>query len=340
MKKITVGVIGAGRIGQLHANNLLRSDFYELKILADVYTDHLKETYFAQNIQNITNDVEVIFEDPDIDAVFICSSTDTHVDYIKRAARCNKHVFCEKPISLDVVLTKEALEVVHQCGVNLQVGFNRRFDKHFRSVRKLIQEEKIGKLHVVKITSRDPQIPPESYIKRSGGMFRDMTIHDFDMVRYLTGSEVAEVHVKAANLIDPVFSKYDDVDTAIITLILHNGAMAVIDNSRQAVYGYDQRIEVFGSNGAIEVDNEVETNIKVSTKNSISINHPKLFFLERYRDTYIAEINEFAHVIDNKAELSCSGEDSYQAELLAMAAYKSWKENRTVFMSEILEVYT
>jgi myo-inositol 2-dehydrogenase/D-chiro-inositol 1-dehydrogenase len=335
MIKVTVGIIGAGRIGQLHADNLLQSDKFNLKTVADVYTDHLKGTHYENNIAKITNDTGDIFSDEEIDAIFICSSTDTHVDYIKKAAKSGKHIFCEKPISFDKEETREALDTVKQYGVKLQIGFNRRFDKHFRYVRDIVLEGKIGEPHLVKVTSRDPASPPEEYVKRSGGMFMDMTIHDFDMVRYLVGSEVVDVTVKAANLVDPMFGRHNDVDTAIITLTFENGAIAVIDNSRQAVYGYDQRIEVFGSLGSVEADNEVEVNVKVSTKENVTLTNPKAFFLERYKEAYVAEINDFAASILEDRELACSGEDGYKAEMLAEAANKSWKEGRTVKLVEL-----
>lgn len=334
MKRVTVAIIGAGRIGMLHADNLLNKDLYSLKIMADVSTDHLKDTHYEQNIPVITKDIDSIFLDEEIDAVFICSSTDTHIEYIQRAAKSGKHIFCEKPISFNIDETKAAIELANKCGVKLQVGFNRRFDKHFRNVYEEVQKGTIGTPQLIKITSRDPQAPPEEYVKRSGGMFIDMTIHDFDMVRYLADSEVLDISVKAANLVDPMFGRNNDVDTAIITLTFENGAIAVIDNSRQAVYGYDQRIEVFGNKGLVEAENEIETNIKVSTKDRVCIKNPKAFFLERYKDAYDLEIIEFAHAILNDGKLTCCGEDGYKAELLALAARTSWLEDRTVKMEE------
>jgi len=335
MKRISVGIIGAGRIGQLHAKNILNSDLLYLKTIADIKIDHLKDTKIGINVPVITTNPEKIFADPDIDAVFICSSTDTHANYIKKAAIAGKHIFCEKPISFNLQDTKDALRVVQDAGVKFQSGFNRRFDKNFRKVYENVRTGKIGTPHIIKVSSRDPEAPPEEYIKTSGGMFMDMTIHDFDMVRFLSGSEVVEVSVKAANLVDPVFKKYDDVDTAIITLKLESGAIAVIDNSREAVYGYDQRIEVFGNKGVISANNEYQTNIQISTKESTTLDNPKHFFLDRYKDAYVEEVNEFAQAIIEDNPLSCTGEDGYKAELLAFAARLSWKENRTVSISEL-----
>src|SRR5690625_634429 len=334
MKKVKVGIIGAGRIGMLHANNIINSDQLELKAIFDIHTDHLCNTKYEKFVPIITNRPEDILENPEIDAVFICSLTDTHAFYIQKAAEQGKHIFCEKPISFDVGKTKSALKSVQGAGVKFQVGFNRRFDKHFHKVFKVIREGKIGTPHMIKISSRDPEIPSSEYIKHSGGMFMDMTIHDFDMVRYLTGKEVVEIWVKAANLVDPVFEKYDDVDTAVITLTLEDGAIAVIDNSRQAVYGYDQRVEVFGNQGSVSVGNEPKTNVQISTQSTVELDQPKHFFLDRYKDAFVEELKEFAKAIIEDRPLTCTGEDGYKAEQLAAAARLSWKENRSVLLSE------
>ena len=337
MSKVTVGIIGAGRIGQLHADNLKVSPHYKLKSISDIHLSHLKGTHYEQEAM-ITNNPDDLFMDPDIDAIFICSSTDTHADFIKRAARAGKHVFCEKPVSFLLQETREALQVVNDAGVKFQVGFNRRYDKHFRKVYETVRAGTIGLPHVIKVTSRDPEAPPEEYIQRSGGMFMDMTIHDFDMIRYLSGKEVVDVTVKAANLIDEKFTRHDDVDTAIITLTFEDGSLGVIDNSRQAAYGYDQRIEVFGNKGVVSAENEQNTTVKICTKQAISSAHPKHFFLDRYKDAYVEEVRDFAlSILDNKP-LTCSGYDGLQAENLALAARLSWKEGRTVSLSEFSPV--
>lgn len=335
MKKVNIGIIGAGRIGQLHANNIFNSDLLRLKAISDIKLDHLSGTSIENNVDVITSNPEDIFDDSSIDAVFICSSTDTHSDFIKKAALAGKHIFCEKPISFNLDDTRAALKVVEESGVLFQAGFNRRFDKNFRKIYETIQAGKIGEPHIIRISSRDPGAPPEDYIKTSGGMFMDMTIHDFDMVRFLANSDVVDISVKATSLVDPVFKKYNDVDTAVITLTFENGAIGVIDNSREAVYGYDQRIEVFGNKGAVSAENEKKTNIKLSTVEGTYLENPKHFFLDRYKDAYVNEINEFAKSILNNLALLCTGEDGYKAELLAYAARLSWQENRTVKMSEI-----
>lgn len=338
MKKLTVGIIGAGRIGQLHANNILQSEQMNLKAIADIKLDHLQTTSLSERIPLLTTEPDEIIHDPEIDAIIISSSTDTHVDFIKKAANEGKHIFCEKPISFYLEATREALEVVKHKGVKFQSGFNRRFDKNFRYVYECVRNGKIGDPHIVKITSRDPEIPPEEYIRVSGGLFIDMTIHDFDMARYLAGSEVVEVSVKAANLVDPVFGKYDDVDTAVVVLTFENGLLAVIDNSRRAVYGYDQRIEVFGSKGVVVADNEKQTTVSIATQQETCSANPEYFFLERYQEAYVAEIHSFADSILNNKPIVCTGEDGYQAELLAHAAKISKAENRSVKLAELTKV--
>ncbi|QUW21440.1 inositol 2-dehydrogenase [Sporosarcina sp. Marseille-Q4063] len=340
MNKVTVGIIGAGRIGQLHANNILGSTKFHLKAIADVAIEHLKGTNFEQYVPVITNRWEDLTEDPEIDAIFICTPTSTHVRLITEIAKSGKHIFCEKPISFNIKETEKALEVVREANVKFQIGFNRRFDKHFRKVFDIVRAGKVGTPHIIKITSRDPEAPSENYIEHSGGMFMDMTIHDFDMIRYLSGNEVVEVSVKAANLIDPKFARYNDVDTAIITLTFADGSLGVIDNSRQAVYGYDQRIEVFGNEGVVSAENERYTNVQLSTKESVSIDHPKHFFLDRYKDAFIEEINEFATAILEDQPISCTGEDGIKAELIALAAQISHKEGRSVSLSEMIPKQT
>ncbi|MFD1064964.1 inositol 2-dehydrogenase [Oceanobacillus locisalsi] len=340
MNKVTVAVIGAGRIGQLHIGNILKSSLYHLKAVADVYIDHLKGSQLEEDGVLITADTADIFQDPEIDAVFICSSTDTHAGYIIEAAQVKKHIFCEKPVSFNVEETRSALKEVKKNNVNLQIGFNRRFDKHFSKVQDAMMEGNIGTPQIIKITSRDPQAPVIEYVKRSGGMFMDMTIHDFDMARYLSNSEVIDVTVKADNLIDPEIGKCEDTDTAVILLTFENGAIGVIDNSRQAVYGYDQRIEVFGNKGLVSADNEEITNVRVANEAGTSIDPLKNFFLDRYHEAYEQEIECFAESILQNKPLVCSGEDGQKAELLAKAAKMSHLEQRTVKLTELEEQTT
>ncbi|WP_163536407.1 inositol 2-dehydrogenase [Gracilibacillus sp. YIM 98692] len=335
MANMTIGIIGAGRIGQLHAEHIINSSSLRLKGICDLEIAHLKDTSIEHNVPMITTNASMLIEDDEIDAIFICSSTDTHCDYIEKCANAGKHIFCEKPISFSLEQTKAALEKVKEAGVKLQIGFNRRFDTHFRKVYHTIQGGQIGKPHIIKITSRDPEPPNEEYIQSSGGMFFDMTIHDFDMIRYLSPSEVKEVSVATANLIDLRFERHDDVDTAIITLTFEDGSIAVIDNSRKAVYGYDQRIEVFGEKGMVTADNERKSNVQVATQDAVKMDQPKYFFLDRYKDAFQQEIQEFSQAVMNQEALTCTGEDGLQAQRLAIATKKAWKEKRPVLLSEI-----
>src|SRR5699024_5725338 len=335
MEKVVVGIIGAGRIGQLHAKNILLSSQCRLKAIADVSTDHLKDIDFLKAVPVITENTDDIFNDPEINAVFICTSTDTHIDFITKAAKNNKHIFCEKPISLDIEKTKETFKIIQEAGVKFQVGFNSRFNTHFKKCHDMVRNGEVGTPHIIKITSRDPEAPPEEYVKKSGGLFIDMSIHDFDMIRFLSGQDVKDITVKASSLIDDRFSRNDDVDTAIITITFTDDSLGVIDNSRQAVYGYDQRIEVFGNKGMVQVENEKPTNVKLSTNVTVTEDKPKYFFLERYAEGYVSEINDFAQSILEDKPVTATFEDGLQAELIAKAAKKSWLENRTVELKEL-----
>jgi myo-inositol 2-dehydrogenase/D-chiro-inositol 1-dehydrogenase len=336
MKQIKLGIIGAGRIGKLHAENLSRNPSVEIKTISDIYVDSIKDWSAGLGVQHVTDDYQDIINDPEIDAVFICSSTDTHTQFIIEAAEAGKHIFCEKPISFDIAKTKQALEAVKKAGVKLQTGFNRRFDHNFKRVHDIVHEGKIGDPHIIKVTSRDPEPPPAEYIKVSGGIFIDMAIHDFDMARYLSGSDVEEVYVQGAVLVDPVFGQYGDIDTAVITLKFKNGSIGVIDNSRKAVYGYDQRVEVFGSKGCITVKNDFPNSAELTTTEGVYLDKPKYFFLERYNESYIEETKEFIDCILNDKEIPVDGNDGLQAELIAHAAKKSLHEKRPV---RIIEVY-
>ena len=331
MDKLKIGIIGAGRIGRLHAENIVSNFRYvEVKSIADIFADKIKDWANELGIKNVYADYKDVINDPEIDAVLICSSTDTHAKFIIESAKAGKHIFCEKPIDLDPEKIKEALEVVKQEGVKLQVGFNRRFDANFKSLRDAVMQGKIGDPHIIKITSRDPAPPPIDYVKVSGGIFLDMTIHDFDMVRFLSGSEVEEVYTQAAVLVDPAIGEAGDVDTAIITLKMKNGALAVIDNSRKAVYGYDQRAEVFGSRGCVCIENEVSNSMVLSSADGVYSEKPKYFFLERYKEAYIEEIRQFFDCILRDTEPPVTGDDGLKPVLIGLAAWKSFKEGRPV----------
>ena len=322
--KLRIGIIGAGRIGKLHANNLVsRVKDAELVAVSDVYEPAAKDLAEKLGIANYYSDYHKILEDPTIEAVFICSSTDTHSPISIEAARAGKHIFCEKPIDHDLDKIKVVLEEVKKAGVKYQVGFNRRFDRNFSHVHDVVKNGGIGDVQIVKVTSRDPEAPPLSYVKVSGGIFVDMTIHDFDMVRYLSGSEVTEVSAFGACLVNPEIAAAGDVDTCIITLRFANGALGVIDNSRQAVYGYDQRIEVFGSKGCITADNETPNNTTYYTADGVMKEKPLWFFLERYNDAFIAEENAFVEACLNNTDTAVGAFDGLQPVLIAIAAKES-----------------
>lgn len=320
---LTVGIIGAGRIGRVHVDNLRLIPHIRIKSVSDVAAQHLETWAADKQIEVLTTDYHELLNDPVIQAIFICSPTNTHADIIKEAAAAGKHIFCEKPVSFSVEETEEALAAVEKAGVKLQVGFNRRFDPNFRKIRTLVQQGKIGTPHILRITSRDPEPPGVDYIKSSGGLFMDMTIHDFDMARCVMDSEVVEVFAKGAVLVDPVIGEAGDIDTAIITLKFANGALGVIDNSRRAVYGYDQRLEIFGDKGAAQVNNNRATTVEVSTIDNVTKDKPLYFFLERYTQAYVDEVTEFAAAVLENHEVSCNGFDGLQAERIARAARQS-----------------
>lgn len=335
-KTVRVGVIGAGRIGKIHAENLAtRVPGAEVAAIADVNLVAAQELAEKIHIANAWSDYKKIMEDKSIDAVAICSSTDTHASLMIEAAQAGKHIFCEKPISQNLAAIDQAIAAVEKAGVKCQIGFNRRFDPNFKKVRQLVQEGKIGDLHILRITSRDPAPPPAEYVKVSGGMFLDMTIHDFDMARYLAGNEVVEVYAAGGVMVDPAIGQAGDIDTAVITLKFANGAIGTIDNSRKAVYGYDQRVEVFGSGGMAAVANNTPNTSVYSNADGVVSEKPLYFFLERYMDSFIAEMREFIDAVRSDTTTPVTAPDGRKPVVIAMAARKSLDENRPVKISEI-----
>ena len=331
-----VGLIGAGRIGKIHAENIaVHLPRVTITRIADIAADKVRDWASGLGISRVGTDAQEVLNDPDIGAVIICSSTDTHADLVSAAAARGKHVFCEKPVDLTVARVKKALADVKKAGVKLQVGFNRRFDHNFRRIRDLVQQGAVGEPHIVRITSRDPAPPPPEYVRVSGGIFLDMTIHDFDMARYLTGSDAVEVYAKGAVLVDPSIGKAGDVDTAVVTITFANGALCVIDNSRRATYGYDQRVEVFGSKGALACGNDTPSSVQLSNETGVSGDKPLYFFLERYRQAFIDEMSAFFDsVLDGKP--SPVGDiDGLKPLLMGFAARKSVAEGRPVKISEV-----
>ena len=334
---ISLGIIGAGRIGKVHAQSIMNHiTSARLKTIADPFMNEETEASLrALGVSDCTKDYKKILNDPEIDAVLICSSTNTHADISLEAIASGKHVFCEKPVSQDIAKIREVMEKLKGTKLKYQVGFNRRFDHNFEAVRAAVANGDVGDVHIVRITSRDPAPPPPEYAAVSGGMFLDMTIHDFDMVRYLTASDVVEVFANGAVLVDPLIGKAGDIDTAIISLKMANGALAVIDNSRKAAYGYDQRAEVFGSKGQASVSNDTNSSLILSSETGIHAEKPLYFFLERYMASFTKEVRMFVQAIEQDCPVPVDINDGLQPVLIAAAALRSLKEHRPVLLSEI-----
>ncbi|MDI6025168.1 inositol 2-dehydrogenase [Corticibacterium sp. UT-5YL-CI-8] len=325
---VRFGLLGAGRIGKVHARAVGFNTKAKLVAVADAMEDAastLASSYGAE-----VRTIEAIERASDIDAVVICTPTDTHADLIERFARAGKAIFCEKPVDLDVKRAEQCLEVVKDTGAVLMVGFNRRFDPHFAAVRKAIDDGAVGAVEMVTITSRDPGPPPVEYIARSGGIFRDMTIHDFDMARFLLGEEPVKVSAHASVLVDKAIGAAGDYDSATVILETASGKQCVISNSRRATYGYDQRIEVLGSDGMVQAENQRAVSIEIA--NAQGYTRPPLhdFFMTRYVDAFAAELAAFIEARAAGTAPSPSGEDGLAALRLADAALRSVKEGKTI----------
>ncbi|NGO65679.1 inositol 2-dehydrogenase [Rhizobium daejeonense] len=323
-----LALLGAGRIGKVHAQAIASDSRAKLVAVVDAVAEAAQA--IADQAGCKVSTIDAVLADPEVDAVVICTPTNTHADLIERFAKAGKAIFCEKPIDLDVVRAKACLEVVRQTGARVMLGFNRRFDPHFRAVRKAIEDGTIGNVEMVTITSRDPGPPPASYIKVSGGIFRDMTIHDFDMARFLLGEEIVSVTAFGSVLVDPEIGKLGDYDSASIILTTASGRQAMISNSRRASYGYDQRIEVHGSLGAVSAENQRPVSIEIATGNGYT--RPPLhdFFMTRYTAAYAAEISAFIDSIVEGTAPSPSAEDGLIALQLADAALRSASEHVTI----------
>ena len=330
---LRIGLLGAGRIGKVHAKAVTANPKAKLVAVADAMAPAAQA--IADQYGCDVRTIAQILAASDIDAVVICTPTDTHADLIEQFTNAGKAVFCEKPIDLSLDRVKACLKVVRANKGTLMVGFNRRFDPHFMAVRAEIDKGSIGAVEMVTITSRDPGAPPLDYIARSGGIFRDMTIHDFDMARFLLGEEVAEVSAMAAVLVDPAIGKAGDSDSVQVMLKTATGKMALISNSRRATYGYDQRIEVHGSKGVVSAENQRPVSIELA--NGSGYTRPPLhdFFMTRYTEAYAAEIAAFVDAVGAKKAAAPSGEDGLAALALAEAALLSVKEGRSVKVSEI-----
>jgi myo-inositol 2-dehydrogenase / D-chiro-inositol 1-dehydrogenase len=322
------GIIGAGRIGKIHAANIDARKDCELRMIADA--DKAAADSLAAATGAKVASIDAIMAATDIDAVAICAPTDMHSDLIEKAARAKKAVFCEKPVDLDANRIRECLKVVNAAGAPLMIGFNRRFDPNFAAVRARIGEGVIGDVEIVQITSRDPSPPPVSYIARSGGLYRDMMIHDFDMARFLLGEEPIIVSALGAALVDKAIGQADDVDTAVVILQTKSGKVAQISNSRRATYGYDQRIEVHGSKGMLRAENVYESTVEFAGAHGFSGDKVLNFFLERYAGAYRDELAAFVTAVSSGKAPSPSGEDGLRAQMLADAADQSRRSGQSV----------
>ncbi|MDD4191412.1 MAG: inositol 2-dehydrogenase [Mangrovibacterium sp.] len=336
MRNINIGIAGLGRIGKIHLKNLSRN-FQDVNVLGvmDVL-EGSREIAKEFNVPNFVRTFDELLAIEGLNAVAVCSPTNTHADYVEKAARAGMDIFCEKPLDLSLTRLVEVLKVVEEAGVKLMLGFNRRFDPEFKRIRELVAAGAIGDPQIVKITSRDPGPPPVSYIQVSGGLFLDMTIHDFDMARYISGKKVKEVFAKGAVLVDKAIGEAGDIDTALITIVFEDDTMAVIDNSRKAVYGYDQRLEVFGNKGMARVDNNFPNTHELYTEKGVSGDLPLYFFLERYDVSYNQEIREFIEALRAGKDMPCGGVDGLMSLAIGLAAKKSLDGNRPVKLDEIL----
>ena len=334
---LKIGIIGAGRIGKVH----LESISYHVKnatvtAMADPFMNEETEKLIrSYGVSKVTKDYKDILNDKDIDAVLVCSSTDTHAAISIEAINAGKHVFCEKPVDHSIEKIQAVADALKEHpDIKFQVGFNRRFDHNFAAIRKAYDDGKIGEAHILKITSRDPEPPNPAYIKVSGGIFLDMTIHDFDMACFLTDSDVEELYVNSAVLVDPAIGEQGDVDTAIITMKMANGALAVIDNSRKAAYGYDQRAELFGSKGMVATSNDTVSSAVISNADGVTGEKPLFFFLERYMGSFSEEMRQFTEAVINDTEVPVGIHAGLQSVKIGLAARKSAEEHRPVKISE------
>ena len=335
-RQLRVGIIVAGRIGKVHAETIaFRLPESIPAAITDVNRAAAEAVATRCGISKIAATAQELFSDPQIDAVLICSSTDTHADLVVEAAQAGKHIFCEKPIDHTLAKIDRALAAVERAGVKFQVGFNRRFDSNFARVRQAIVSGEIGKPHLMHIISRDPGPPPISYIKVSGGIFLDMTIHDFDMARFLIGDEVEEIYTAGGVMVDPEIGKAGDLDTALIVLKFRNGVIGTIDNSRKAVYGYDQRVEVLGSDGAIATENRYPNQAVISTASAIRQDLPLNFFMDRYTESFENELRAFADAVLNDKPTPVTGMDGRIPVMMGLGARKSYDERRPVRLDEI-----
>ncbi|MBQ7183273.1 MAG: inositol 2-dehydrogenase [Clostridia bacterium] len=334
---IRIGIVGAGRIGLVHAESVTyHIPEAQVVMVTDVVLDNARKLAERFGVPKYSADYMDLINDPDIDAVLVCSPTPTHADISIAAMKAGKHVFCEKPVHTSLDKIKEVAQVAKETGRKLQIGFNRRFDHNHKAVQRAVKEGKLGNVEIIKITSRDPEPPSPEYAASSGGLYIDMMIHDFDMAMFLAGSDVKEVYAMGTSLVDKRIGEAGDVDTAIVTLTFENGALGVIDNSRRAAYGYDQRVEVFGSLGMAADENDGDSTVKISTAGGVVGEKPQFFFLERYMASFTDEMKQFIEAITKDTEVPVGIHAGLMSVVLAKAAKKSLDEHRPVAISEIL----
>ncbi len=334
---LNMGLIGSGRIGRIHAENMaFHVREAHLSVVTDVRLSSAQQCAADFKIPRVAHSVQDVLNDDAVEAVAICSSTDSHASLIIDAARAGKHIFCEKPIALDLANIDAALAAVDKAGVKLMVGFNRRYHPNFRHIKELVHSGAVGQPHLIRITSRDSAPPPVEYVKVSGGIFLDMTIHDFDLARYVVGSEVTALYATGSVLINPAIGDAGDVDTAVIVMHHENGAMTVIDNSREAVYGYDQRLEVFGSMGVVTCENTFPDSVVLTTGERATSAKPFFNFLDIYRPTYITEITDFIACVQQDLPSPIPGPDGRVPLVMGLAATRSLREGRTVKLDEFV----
>jgi myo-inositol 2-dehydrogenase / D-chiro-inositol 1-dehydrogenase len=334
-RKVKIAVIGTGRMGSVHVRNITRLiPDADLVAVCDIRLEVAQAVADECGIRRVVKDYHDLLADPDIEAILIASSTDTHAFMMKDVAAAGKHIFCEKPLALELNKIDEALAAVETAGVKLQVGFNRRFDKSFLRVKEIVASGEIGRPCILRITNRDPDFPAMDFLRVSGGIFLDLAIHDFDMIRFQLG-EVQEIYAAGGVLIEPKLNEFNDIDTDVVVLKFANGAVGTIDNSRKAVYGYDQRLEVFCSNGTAMANNEAETVTVKGNQDGFLSAKPPYFFMQRYAPCYVEEVRQFINCVRDDRPTPTTGVDGRAAVVLGYAAWKSLRENRPVKISEI-----
>lgn len=334
-RKVKIAVIGTGRMGSVHCRNIARSvPEADLVAVCDIRLEVAQAVADELGVRRVVKDYHELLNDPEIEAILIASSTDTHAFMIKDVATAGKHIFCEKPLALELEKIDEALAEVKKAGVKLQVGFNRRFDRSLQRVKAIVASGEIGRPCILHITNRDPDFPAMEFLRVSGGIFLDLAIHDFDMVRYQLG-EVVEIYAAGGVLLKPELNEFGDIDTDVVILKFANGAVGTIDNSRKAVYGYDQRLEVFCSNGTAFVDNEKENVAVKGSQDGFLSSKVPYFFMQRYAPCYVEEVRQFVECVRDDKPTPTTGADGRAAVVLGYAAWKSLRENRPVKVSEI-----